>query len=635
MSGHRAFQILTLLVAIALIAGAGWFQDGIADIRRQADLASGVEETGDYAELRLLQATPGIIRALVIDYLWIRSESLKSKGQYHDAEQSTSMICKLQPRFPAVWVNRAWNLSYNISVKYNTPRDRWHWVTRGIHLLRDEGIKYNPKALELYKELSWIYMHKIGQNLDDMHWTYKERHAAEFHRIVGAPPPLGRTDLIERYTRWFRPIVDAPDTRAELLADEQVAAFVQQLDDLDVQLGLGVLDAYTVWSDDPLVRVQGHPGYKPGNETQEKLKEIMGDPATGDARAKVVAYSRKRVLTQTYRMKPWWMLRMVSKYGPLDWRSTWSHSLYWSSYGLYNCKGLDLDHMDPINTGRIVLNSLKSLVSYGQVSLLYNPQNPSVPRLDQRFEWRFIDVCQDTFLTMNEFYAGQDDDRTFGKFRASHENWLRYAVQMFYLSGETDRADEYLDYLKRSFGHRDRKLYGLDLEQFVYQSLNRQGLTQRQSVSGFVSAMVSRAYKDIQMGEDVDFDHRLDQARYFWTAWNELVQGDTRKTLEDFNSIQAYAALDTLMISPLAEAMSIWEYVPHPAQQAAYDMVDGAFRPLCEKRSIDFDKAFPEPTGMAEFRAWQQQRQMQHAAPGESAGKPWRSQMGSQPPIEQ
>ena len=51
--------------------------------------------------------------------------------------QLSDWITKMQPHFVAVWVHQAWNLSYNISVKFPDPNDRWFWVYRGIELLRD------------------------------------------------------------------------------------------------------------------------------------------------------------------------------------------------------------------------------------------------------------------------------------------------------------------------------------------------------------------------------------------------------------------------------------------------------------------------------------------------------------------
>ena len=81
---------------------------------------------------------------------------------------------------------QAWNMAYNISVKFKDPEDRWRWVQRGIVLLRDRGIPLNPDAALMYRELSWLFEHKMGQNLDDAHMTYKLHWAQEMQKVVGA-----------------------------------------------------------------------------------------------------------------------------------------------------------------------------------------------------------------------------------------------------------------------------------------------------------------------------------------------------------------------------------------------------------------------------------------------------------------
>jgi hypothetical protein len=55
----------------------------------------------------------------------------------------------------------------------NRPEDRLRWVLNGISLLRDEALRFNPRDAKLYRELAWMYQHKIGENLDTAHAHYK------------------------------------------------------------------------------------------------------------------------------------------------------------------------------------------------------------------------------------------------------------------------------------------------------------------------------------------------------------------------------------------------------------------------------------------------------------------------------
>lgn len=131
----------------------------------------------------------GGFRGLIANALWIRATELQENGKYFEMVQLADWITKLEPKLTAVWVHLAWNMAYNISVKFNDPHDRWLWVKRGTELLRDEAIKYNPKEPNLYRELAWFYQHKMGHFLDDAHELYKVEWAREMSALLGKGPP--------------------------------------------------------------------------------------------------------------------------------------------------------------------------------------------------------------------------------------------------------------------------------------------------------------------------------------------------------------------------------------------------------------------------------------------------------------
>lgn len=131
----------------------------------------------------------GGFRGLIANALWVRLMDLQDQGKYFEMVQLSDWITKLEPRIATVWVVTAWNMSYNISVKFNDFEDRWRWVQRGIELLRDEGLKYNPHHPEIYRELAWHFLHKLGQNLDDAHLYYKAQWALAMEEIFGKDRP--------------------------------------------------------------------------------------------------------------------------------------------------------------------------------------------------------------------------------------------------------------------------------------------------------------------------------------------------------------------------------------------------------------------------------------------------------------
>jgi len=130
----------------------------------------------------------GSFRGLIANALWIRLSALQEEDKYFEMVQLSDWITKLQPHMVAVWQFQAWNMAYNISVKFKSHEDRWHWVERGIQLLRDDGLRLNPNETRLYRDLSWLYQHKIGADLDDAHMTYKFHLAQEMEKIIGGRP---------------------------------------------------------------------------------------------------------------------------------------------------------------------------------------------------------------------------------------------------------------------------------------------------------------------------------------------------------------------------------------------------------------------------------------------------------------
>lgn len=131
----------------------------------------------------------GGFRGLIANALWIRASEMQERGRYFEMVQLADWITKLQPHIATVWYHQAWNMAYNISIKFDDPRDRWRWVQRGIELLRDQAIKYNPDQTILYRELSWFFQHKMGQNLDDAHFHYKESWHTIMTEALGGKRP--------------------------------------------------------------------------------------------------------------------------------------------------------------------------------------------------------------------------------------------------------------------------------------------------------------------------------------------------------------------------------------------------------------------------------------------------------------
>ncbi len=64
----------------------------------------------------------GGFRGLISNFLWIRANDLQQDDKFFEAAQLADWITKLEPTFAQVWLFQAWNMAYNISVKFKDFR---------------------------------------------------------------------------------------------------------------------------------------------------------------------------------------------------------------------------------------------------------------------------------------------------------------------------------------------------------------------------------------------------------------------------------------------------------------------------------------------------------------------------------
>ncbi len=171
-----------IVMLIACAAGAWWLQ------------RSG--EVGGQARSRTMAPSPtaemivaglGGFRGIASEVLWFRADRLQDEGRYAELAQLATWLTYLEPHTPEVWAYMAWNLAYNVSVMMPTAADRWRWVESGLRLLRDDGLSFNPSNPELYRELAWLFLLKIGGGMDIASGYYK----AEWGKMVEAARASG------------------------------------------------------------------------------------------------------------------------------------------------------------------------------------------------------------------------------------------------------------------------------------------------------------------------------------------------------------------------------------------------------------------------------------------------------------
>ena len=185
---HRPPGFLVILGLLLLFA-AGSINRRLIGLRDTYGLSSTVAIENAPPLLAFTTVALGGFRGLLADILWLRASHLQERGDYVEVAQLSDWIAELEPRCTEIWGFHAWNMAYNISVMLPDPQDRWRWVRNGIELLRQKGLVYNPGAPGLYRELGWLFQHKIGTNLDDTHAYYKQAWRDEMEALLGSGYP--------------------------------------------------------------------------------------------------------------------------------------------------------------------------------------------------------------------------------------------------------------------------------------------------------------------------------------------------------------------------------------------------------------------------------------------------------------
>ena len=181
----RVKIILLLLLAGVMLFGSGRFQKSLNRDRAVLGLTRTAALENAPPVLAFTTVALGGFRGLISNFLWIRANELQQEDKFFEAAQLADWITKLEPTYAQVWLFQGWNMAYNISVKFKDFPDRWRWVERGIELLRDDGLRFNPNSVDIHRELGWFFQHKMGANLDDANRYYKSQWAAEMQTFFG------------------------------------------------------------------------------------------------------------------------------------------------------------------------------------------------------------------------------------------------------------------------------------------------------------------------------------------------------------------------------------------------------------------------------------------------------------------
>jgi len=396
----------------------------------------------------------GGFSGIIADVLWLRAGRLQMDGQYFELVQLADWITKLEPRFAQGWIYHAWNLSYNISVQLARPEDRWRWVRHGIELLRDGGLRYNPSNAQMYRELGWLFQHKIGANMDQAHMYYKFSWAIEMARLFDGPRP--EYDLYARI----------PASRAEVMLLPGMDVLVERI---RAETGYDVF-SYT-W---------------PEGDTWSSATALMREHEHG---AILLHHIRLRIMRDRYRLDPVLMQRVEDEVGPLDWRLHQAHAIYWAWRGRAFAEGFErkaIDRMifqnmaDAFRQGRFFYNADEDL-------FIPSPHPDILPFVLQAYEEALEEHPDGSMQTAHKNFMTQAMVVLYTYHRVREARALFDTIHARYPSDETAQGFE--AFVVSTFVERMQDLSDIEAHGFVegafYQSFFWSALGDDERAAGF------------------------------------------------------------------------------------------------------------------------------------------------------
>jgi hypothetical protein len=443
---------VSVLLAVVLLVAAGTQLDYINSQRQEMKLITNEPLENAPPTLAFATVAMGAFRGLVVDILWMRADKLKDQGQFFDARQLAEWITTLQPRFAAVWDFHSWNMAYNISVAIpaTQPQERWRWVKNGYELLRDKGIPLNPKSIVLYRQLSFIFQHKIGGVSDEANRYYKLQLAEAMQ------PLLGPAD-----NPYFKALAEAPTDLQQITKDANVAEFREALKAADKAFA----------NDNKLVSNYLALRQNPNRFKPAAFKTIDNFRGT-TALKKFDIFAKAHQLRNVWKLNPVLMQKLNKLYGPidwddpntplpLDWRHPDSHAIYWAVKGLTTAAKEEFS-IEQTNTDRMVVHGLQNLFRYGKI-FVYRPTAPTqtspdssqppqrqMPEVFLRPDLRMFEPYNQAILKVIEKYEDPNQDE-YSTHQTGHRNMLESAVLSFYQSGHRPQAQKIYSQLRQLY----------------------------------------------------------------------------------------------------------------------------------------------------------------------------------------
>ena len=178
-----AIGVLLLPLSVLSQPGSGQSKGSkpgkLARLRSEHGLSQADLGKVDPSSAAMRFATVGL-HGLAASWLWSEAIDAKTREDWTQFDAMLEQIANFQPHFTEVWQFQAWNVSYNISVRFDDYHDRYNYVRRGFRFL-ERGIGYNDRATALPWDLAWFIGHKIGTTDERRVFRRMFREDDEYH----------------------------------------------------------------------------------------------------------------------------------------------------------------------------------------------------------------------------------------------------------------------------------------------------------------------------------------------------------------------------------------------------------------------------------------------------------------------
>ncbi len=467
--------------------------------------------------------------------------------------------------------------------------------------------------------------------------TRRQRDPGEFKQLVSDEVLTEYQQAVQAMIDWLEPLRTAPKTLAELYQTHPDARnLVASLRDMDILISDEPLLEEDYWRDGglaftffepyrllaeplgPLARIaKKRPRLEESRARAAALDPVLGVTSKNEAGQALVLLLQQKVLRDVYKMDPDFMAYLVETFGPLDWRTVDSQSLYWVTKGMIEGKEtLNTSQNDRTNTARIIFFSLRNLYLRGRVAFDPDPEKPHLSYLSLTPEPNYIEPMHQAFLKYGPLFDPDpgNQDGAGSTYRTAHTNFLQEAIRSLYFAGREREAARYYAYMQETYflteEGRENPFVQKSLYDFVMTNyLDAINTMSMRDALLQIGALVEGGFASLSSGNATRYTRMLRQARELYEAYMKDKQSElwAKGRLAAFDQLVAdvfRGILESPSVVPAEtiEKTRLWAAAPVYLRQQHFDEMREKFS--SESAAWDFDAAlaFPEPPGMAEYR---------------------------------